>query len=425
MSQTTTLARFRLLGVRVVWVIVAALTVAVMVASAPVLFERFQSVCLDATGACIERSEMPLQAVGALRGAGISLGAYAAFTVGVEILCKLVWISVAVLVFVFRSRDRMALLVSFFLLTFGTATLLTNGTEALAAVHPVWWVVARGLQVTGEIFIVLFLLTFPDGRFVPRWTPALAIVFLLFQIPDDLFPGLYTSGPGFLDTAQLLVFFGTVSTMLGLQVYRYRYVSGPDQRRQTRWVVFGTTLALATLILIFGSIFLLVPGDPEDSPLLLLVVGSLIPFLMLLIPLSVSVAIFRSGLFDIDLVINRALVYVTLTASLALVYLGAVAGLQRLLSPLVGESNQLVIVISTLLIAALFNPLRLRIQDTIDRRFYRRKYDVARTLEEFSVRLRDETELDRLKANLVAVVRETMEPEHVSLWLRRPGERSL
>ena len=131
-SQTTPLARFRLLGVRVVWVIVAALTVAVMVASVPVLFERLQSVCLDATSACIERSEMPLQAVGALRGAGISLGAYAAFTVSVEVFCKLVWISVAVLVFVFRSRDRMALLVSFFLLTFGTATLLTNGTEALA-----------------------------------------------------------------------------------------------------------------------------------------------------------------------------------------------------------------------------------------------------------------------------------------------------
>ena len=279
--------------------------------------------------------------------------------------------------------------------------------------------------MTGEIFIVMFLLTFPDGRFVPRWTPALAIVFLLFQIPDDLFPGLYTSGPRFLDTAQMLVFFGTVSTMLGLQVYRYRYVSGPDQRRQTQWVVFGTTLALTTLILIFGSIFLLVPGDPEDSPLLLLVVGSLIPFLMLLIPLSVSVAIFRSGLFDIDLVINRALVYVTLTASLALVYFGAVAGLQRLLSPLVGESNQLVIVISTLLIAALFNPLRLRIQDTIDRRFYRRKYDAARTLEEFSGRLRQETELDRLNENLVAVVRKTMEPEHVSLWLRRSEERSL
>jgi hypothetical protein len=143
---------------------------------------------------------------------------------------------------------------------------------------------------------------------------------------------------------------------------------------------------------------------------------------MLLIPLSVFVAVFRSGLFDIDLVINRALVYVTLTASLALVYLGAVAGLQRLVSPLAGESNQLVVVASTLLIAALFNPLRRRIQHVIDRRFYRKKYDATKTLEAFSAKLRNETNLDSLSDELVGVVRETMQPEHASLWLRRPED---
>ena len=145
-----------------------------------------------------------------MRAAGISLGAYAAFTVGVEVLCKVVWISVATLLFVFRSRDRMALLVSFFLLTFGTATLLTNGTEALAAEHPAWWVVAKGLQVTGEVFAVLFLLTFPNGRFVPRWTPVVAVVFLLFQIPEDLRAWYDIRGPRFLDTAGVFVFFGCV-----------------------------------------------------------------------------------------------------------------------------------------------------------------------------------------------------------------------
>jgi hypothetical protein len=349
---------------RIAWVIVAVLTVVVMVASVPVLFERFSSVCTDGTNLCLQNSEVPAAALGGLRDAGISLGDYAAFTVGVELLCKVVWTFVAALLFVFRSRDRMALLVSFFLLTFGTATLLTNGTEALAATHPGWWVVARGLQVTGEVFSVLFLLTFPDGRFVPRWTPIVAVVFLLFQIPGDLFPEDLTIGPKYMNaavnSAGAFVFFGSVATMLASQVYRYRRVSGPEQRRQTRWVVFGTTLAIATLIAVYGSIFLLT-GDPEDSALPVLVVGSLIPLVMLLIPLSVFVAIFRSGLFDIDLVINRALVYGTLTVSLALVYLGAVAGLQRLVSPLAGESNQLVIVASTLLIAALFNPLMRRV----------------------------------------------------------------
>ena len=414
-----------LLAVRGAWVICALLTVAVMVASVPVLFERFSSACTDAAGLCLERAEVPAGALGELRGAGITLGAYAVFTVGVEVLCKVAWISVAVLLFVFRSRDRMALLVSFFLLTFGTATLLTNGTDALAAAHPAWWVVAKGLQVAGEVFVVLFLLTFPDGRFVPRWTPIVAVVFLVFQIPSDLFPEDPTSRQTILSTAVntvgVLVFFGSVITMLASQVYRYRRVSGPEQRRQTRWVVFGTTLAIITLIVAYGSV-LLAPGDPEDSALLLLAVGSLIPLVVLLIPLSVFVAIFRSGLFDIDLVINRALVYGSLTASLALVYLGAVAALQRLVSPLAGETNQLVIVASTLLIAALFNPLRRRIQHVIDRRFYRSKYDAAKTLQAFSAKLRNETNLDSLSDELVGVVRETIQPEHASLWLRRPED---
>jgi hypothetical protein len=133
----------------------------------------------------------------------------------------------------------------------------------------------------------------------------------------------------------------------------------------------------------------------------------------------------RSGLFDIDLVINRALVYGTLTVSLVVVYLGAVVGTQRLLSPLVGEGNQLAVVVSTLVIAALFQPLRWRIQAFIDRRFYRKKYDASKMLERFGSRLREETDLDALNAELVSVVKETMQPEHVSLWLRpEKGEQT-
>ena len=416
----TTISGGRLLTVaRAAWVVCAVLTVVVLVASVPVLYERFSSVCTDATNLCLERSEVPGGALDELRGAGISLGAYASFAVGVEVLCKMVWISVAALLFVFRSRDRMALLVSFFLLTFGTATLLTNGTDALAPAHPAWWIVAKGLQVAGEVFVVLFLLTFPDGRFVPRWTPVIAVVFLLFQIPEDLVTGFYTKGPRFLETAQLFVFFVGVLTMLGAQVYRYRRVSGPGQRRQTRWAVFGTTLAIAVLILVYGALFFLSPGGPGSTPLTLLAVGTLIPFVMLLIPLSISVAIFRSGLFDIDLVINRALVYGLLTASLVLVYVGGVTATQTAFRLLTGQQQQpqLAVVISTLAIAALFNPLRRRVQEFVDRRFYRTNYDAAKTLEDFGARLRNETDLDSLSVDLVGVVRETMQPAHVSLWL--------
>jgi hypothetical protein len=138
------------------------------------------------------------------------------------------------------------------------------------------------------------------------------------------------------------------------------------------------------------------------------------------VPIAEGFAVLRYRLYDIDVVINRALVYGSLTAMLALVYFGGVATTQAIFQALTGqeEQPQLAIVVSTLVIAALFNPLRRRIQGFIDRRFYRRKYDARKTLEAFSAKLRDETDLDALSDDLVGVVRETMQPAHVSLWLR-------
>jgi hypothetical protein len=143
------------------------------------------------------------------------------------------------------------------------------------------------------------------------------------------------------------------------------------------------------------------------------------------IPVSVGIAILRYRLYDIDLLINRTLVYGALTATLLAVYFGVVAAMQVVFRALTSQEqqSQLAVVVSTLAIAALFNPLRTRIQSFIDRRFYRRKYDAAKTLEIFSARLRDETNLDTLSEELIGAVKETMQPEHVSLWLR-PGTRS-
>jgi hypothetical protein len=137
---------------------------------------------------------------------------------------------------------------------------------------------------------------------------------------------------------------------------------------------------------------------------------------------AVGIAILRYSLYDIDIIINRTLVYGTLTVTIVLVYIGSVVGLQYILRALTGQESQLAIVASTLAIAALFNPLHRRIQASIDRLFYRRKYDAAKTLDGFSSTLRDETDLDALNRDLVKVVRDTMQPEHVTLWLREPRE---
>jgi hypothetical protein len=155
-----------------------------------------------------------------------------------------------------------------------------------------------------------------------------------------------------------------------------------------------------------------------DTPFTLLVLKIVFALSFLLVPLSISVAVLRSRLFDIDVVINRTLVYGSLTAMLVALYFGAIVVLQRIFVGLTGQESTLAIVVSTLVIAALFNPLRRRIQSFIDRRFYRRKYDARKTLEAFSSQLRDETDLNALSDDLVGVVRETMQPAYVSLWLR-------
>jgi hypothetical protein len=154
-----------------------------------------------------------------------------------------------------------------------------------------------------------------------------------------------------------------------------------------------------------------------------MLIQTAITLLFLGIPLSIGVAVLRSGLWDVDVVINRTLVYGSLTLTLALVYLGGVVSLQYAFRTLTGSETQLAIVASTLAIAALFVPLRRRVQAFIDRRFYRKKYDAERVLAAFSVTLRDGTDLDRLTSEMLRVVRETMQPAHASLWLKSPERR--
>jgi hypothetical protein len=194
---------------------------------------------------------------------------------------------------------------------------------------------------------------------------------------------------------------------------RYRRTTG-EERQQIKWFVFASVLiAVGWAASWVAQDATSGSGGPLGAVSLLLGITSLLG-----IPVAVGVAILRHHLYDIDILINRTLVYATLTASLILVYLGGVVLLQGIFRTLTGQDSQLAIVASTLTIAALFSPLRRRIQSFIDRRFYRRKYDAARTLAEFGSKLRNETDLDALSDDLTAVVRETVQPAHVSLWLR-------
>jgi hypothetical protein len=185
------------------------------------------------------------------------------------------------------------------------------------------------------------------------------------------------------------------------------------ERQQLKWPAFVAVVAGVANVLYDTAISEAIGLRWLEWAGYVVVVAALVGF-----PISIGIAIVRYRLYEIDTLINRTLVYALLTAMLAAVYFGAVVLLQRVFVALTGERSTLAIVASTLLIAALFNPLRRRIQGFIDRRFYRSKYDAARTVEAFSAKLRDETDLDALSNDLVEVVRETMQPAHVSMWLR-------
>ncbi len=185
------------------------------------------------------------------------------------------------------------------------------------------------------------------------------------------------------------------------------------ERQQIKWFAYAAAATVGGITLAY-----MIP-ETIDTPLWFERVGFAVNIAVTpAIPISMGVAILRYRLYEIDHIINRTLVYGSLTAMLVGVYVGGIAVLQGLVRALTGQESQLAIVASTLAVAALFNPLRRRIQSFIDRRFYRRKYDAAKTLEAFSAKLRNETDLDALSDDLVGVVRETMQPAHVSLWLR-------
>jgi hypothetical protein len=314
------------------------------------------------------------------------------------------------------------------------ALLVAPGTlpvgEALASVNPLW--------VLGFNLFVLMLILFPTGllpRGRWRWVVYLYVAIAFVEVIAMLFlPGALEGlelieNPLGIDglpigrkPVQALVFtLGLVaSASLVLRLRRGSWV----ERQQIKWLAYAAAAATG------GSILTYTPPEAIGARWVTSVGYVLLELGVLGIPISIGIAILRYRLYEIDTLINRTLVYGSLTAMLLVVYFGGVATTEAIIRTLTGQEQQpqLAIVVSTLVIAALFNPLRRRIQAFIDRRFYRSKYDARKTLEAFSAKLRDETDLDALNAELVGVVRETMQPAHVSLWLRpdtpRKGEQA-
>ena len=313
------------------------------------------------------------------------------------------------------SDNRLALLAA---VTLGTFPLVFND-DFIRTLSSPWWLLAHFISFLGTVCIVLFFYVFPSGHFIPRWTRFALVPSLAYLWFTEFFP-FVPFNPFFrFPVLNAVTFLAVVGGLVIIQLYRYRRVSTPVQRQQTKWVVYGVSIGLGGYLLLisFGHFF---PSLLPVGSLANLIANAVGTGLMLLLPLSVGLAVVRSRLWEIDTIINRTLVYGTLTATLALLYLGLVFASQFLLRGMINQDSPLAIVASTLVIAALFQPLRRGIQAIIDRRFYRRKYDAARTLAAFSATLRSEVDLHELSEQIQAVVQQTMQPAHISLWLHRP-----
>ncbi len=408
-------SRRALLLAQVAWLAVAGFTIFLFSFGIPAYYRQLQTVC--AAEPCYT-SPTP-DRVRDLQAAGLSIVFAARYVVALDIITALVYGAVATVIFWRKSNDRMALFAAFALLTFGT--LGVHDVEILQGIlidfQPLWRVPVASLAALGGVSFSLLFFLFPDGRFVPGWVRWPAAAWIILQVSNMVFPNTPLD-PSKWGLLLYLVYWGLFLGLCGYaQIYRFRYVSSYQQRQQTKWVVLGVVAALGGAMLA-GTLTGLAPSLGDNWRLMALAQHtSYYPFL-LLIPLSIGVAMFRSRLYDVDVVINRALVYAVLTTLLAFIYGGLVVGLQAVFSLFTGPTPTLAVIISTLATVAVFQPLRRSLQAFIDRRFYRRKYDAQQVLASSASRLRDQVDLDDLTRIVLNVVDDTLQPAQSSLVLR-------
>jgi hypothetical protein len=353
---------------------------------------------------------------------GLSLNAVTVIIVSIIGACALTWFVIAVIIARKNFSNWFALSVS--LLALIQMAMAARPPEDLFYNQETSWqwiAIAILMALNYTIYVVVGSL-FPNGRLAPRWTRMILLSWLVIGLPCFLLSTLPSLLPlewqNLLEIVSIYCWLLCIAAIIVAQVYRYLRFYSPVERQQTKWVLFFGSIALMVQVILYSLNLITVLFNPGS--LFSLFYYPTIKLFLTLFGLSLLFSMLRYRLYEIDILINRTLVYGSLTALLALLYFSLIFALQTLFQGGVHQNNAVAIVVSTLVIAALFQPLRHRIQAIIDRRFYRRKYDAAKTLESFSATLRNEVDLGQLREQLLNVVQETMQPAHVSLWLRSP-----
>lgn len=412
-SASRSLEGGALLLARSVWLVLIALQLVSFVPLLPKYLPLAQHPC---PANCL----LTAQEARFLTSAGISLNVYVGSLLLVTVFNLLLTITLAGILFVRRSHEVMALMTAYFVLLLPTslainpAPIVTSALQTTAFLLPPVVDLAIGTMQSGVIYGMLLL--FPSGRFVPRHSWALLLGFVAFTVVWSVWPELQAIPVLILGWP---FFFVSVGACIG---YRYWRISTPVERQQTKWVIFGFLTFLLTSQVYWLPTFTPL-GNTVYKPLAYLVYQLLLP----VVPITFFIALQRYRLYDIDTIIRRTLLYGALSAIVVAIYAVGVVGVQTVVGRVTGQSahqEPFFIIVTTLVIVLLFEPLRRRLQTFIDRRFYRTRYNAERTLASFGATLRGDEDLDHLRDHLVAIIEETMHPAHVSLWLA-PSSRSL
>lgn len=405
-SSSTKIPRRFLLPIRLVWIIITVFYVTIYLIAQTGEISRDKEFTVKGFSG---QAWTPAQVESSAKELGIPIETLKNLANSLEIfnLSSMLYIIVGFLIFIKKPNDWVAVSISLSFMMF------TNRTDILANHLPVFGFISELTDSLNSALLFVAFMIFPDGRFTPRWIRWIAIFTVVVQLLRLFSPhvfGLYVPSLAL-----------TLLSIMYSQIYRYRRVASPAQQLQIKWVIFINGIGFGLLGLVFLS-YAVFPQmtNPGPTGLAGFLIGNFIWTLFAtLLPLSFAIAILRSRLWDIDVIIRKTLVYTLLTGLLGLTYFGVIALLQNLLTTTTGQLSPAIIVLTTLSIYALFNPLRRRLQDFIDRRFYRQKYDAEKALAGFAASARNQNDLANIASRLIDTVQDTVQPSSSSLWLQR------
>ncbi len=394
---------------RAAWLALAILIFVALIPAAPVYLTQQMQICTANPSQCAQDGLMTAERLRQFQAAGISLQAWAAYNLASRLLLTGLFGLAALVIFLRKPADRMALFVAFFLLVFGA----NNGVfNALGLSNPAWWLPAQIMTAAAWVGFLLFFTLFPSGQFVPRWIVWVVIAFAAPLLAGIFFPGTPLNLGQGRPWLAMIYFPSMFAILLGAQVYRYRRVSTPVQRQQTKWVLYGISLMFVLLIGI-SLPMIFVPGYIE-STFFFVLSGGLANYLILLLPLSLGIAMLRSRLWEIDRLLNRTLVYGALSLVVGAIYVLLVGGLSSLFDT---RNSLWISLLVTGLIAVLFQPVRERLQHGVNRLLYGQRDEPYTVISQLSKRLESTLTSETVLPAIVETITQALKLPYAGILL--------